>query len=120
NMLFVTVNTREGEIGILPHHTNLMSQLAPGEMRIKNGDKERVMAIGSGLLEVTNNILIIATDLAESLEDIDEKVAEEARKRAEAALEQTQTDEEYATAMANLEKALAQLKVKRRHQRSPQ
>ncbi len=111
----VTLTTRDGEIGILPHHTNLMSQVVAGEMRIKKGGKEIVMATGSGLLQMADNKLTLATDLAEKAEDIDEKSVEEARKRAEAALEQTQTNEEYATAMASLEKALAQLKVKRHH-----
>jgi F-type H+-transporting ATPase subunit epsilon len=114
----VTATTTEGEIGILPHHVNLMTQLMAGELRIKKGDKTTVMATGSGLLQMADNILTIATDMAENEADIDEKAAEEARKRAQEALEQTQTDEEYATALANLEKALAQLRVKRRHHTS--
>jgi F-type H+-transporting ATPase subunit epsilon len=114
----VTVATTEGEIGILPHHINLMTQLLPGELRIKKGEKTIIMATGSGLLQMADNTLTIATDMAENEADIDEKVAEEARKRAQEALEQTETDEEYATALANLEKALAQLKVKRRHSRA--
>lgn len=111
----VTAQTSDGEIGILPHHCSLMAQLVPGELRIKKGDKIISMATGSGLLQMADNTLIVATDLAEKAEDIDEKTAEDARKRAQEALEQTLTDEEYATSMVNLEKALAQLKVKRRH-----
>ncbi|MCL5783847.1 MAG: ATP synthase F1 subunit epsilon [Patescibacteria group bacterium] len=111
----VNVTTSDGELGILPHHANLMAQVIPGEMRVKNGDKVQVMVTGGGLLQMTNNVLTIATDLAEKAEDIDEKAVEEAKSRAQAALEQTLTDEEYVTAMATLEKSLAQLKVKRRH-----
>jgi len=55
------------------------------------------------------------TDLATYAQDIDEKAVEDAKKRAEAALEQTLSDEEYAETLANLEKSLAQLRVKRRH-----
>lgn len=111
----VNVETAEGEIGILPHHANLMAQIIPGELRIKQGGKETRMATGSGLLQMADNNLVIATDLAERAEDIDVGVVEEAKARAQAALEQTLTDEEYATVLATLEKALAQLKVKRRH-----
>ncbi|KKR80085.1 MAG: ATP synthase epsilon chain [Candidatus Daviesbacteria bacterium GW2011_GWA1_41_61] len=111
----VTVTTPDGEIGLLPHHVNLMTQIIPGELRIKIGDKVSYMVTGSGLLQMVNNTLIIATDLAEKPEEIDEKAVEEAKKRAEAALEQTLTDEEYAVSLATVEKALAQLKVKRRH-----
>lgn len=111
----VTAETTEGQIGILPHHINLMAQVIPGELCIKIGDKTTVMATGSGLLQMANNTLVIATDLAEKAEDIDEKEVEKARERAQAALEQKLTDEEYAETLAVLEKSLAKLKVKRRH-----
>ncbi|MDP3758213.1 MAG: ATP synthase delta/epsilon chain alpha-helix domain-containing protein, partial [Candidatus Daviesbacteria bacterium] len=62
-----------------------------------------------------DNILTVMTDLATLAEDIDERAVEEAKKRAEQALEQSLSDEEYAETMANLEKSLAQLRVKRRH-----
>lgn len=111
----VVVTTPDGEIGILPNHTNLMSNIVAGEMRIKNGGKTQVLVTGAGLLQMTDNTLSVMTDLAQEAEDIDEKAAEEARKRAQVALEQKLTDEEYAQTMALLEKSLAQLKVKRRH-----
>lgn len=111
----VNVSTVDGEIGILPNHANLMAKLSPGELIIKKGTKEESLAIGDGFLQVTDNVLTIMTDLATHATDIDERVVEEARKRAQAALEQTLSDEEYAETLANLEKSLAQLKVKRRH-----
>lgn len=111
----VTASTSNGEIGILPHHANLMAQIIPGELKIRNGENITHMATGSGLLQMVNNTLIIATDLAERAEDINEKVVEEAKARAQEALEQTLSDEEYAISLATLEKSLAQLKVKRRH-----
>lgn len=114
----VTATTSDGEIGILPHHTNLMTTIIPGELRIKNGDKIIPMAMGSGLLQMVNNTLTITTDLAEKAEDINEKEVEDAKKRAQDALEQTLSDEEYASTLAILEKSLAQLKVKRRHHSS--
>ena len=92
-----------------------MTQIKPGEIWIKQGNKEIPFATGSGLLQVVGEIATITTDMAEKVEDIDEKMAEEARKRAETALEQKLSDEETAVATASLEKALAQLKVKRRH-----
>lgn len=111
----VVVTTPDGEIGLLPHHTNLMAQVVAGEMRIKNNGKEVIMATGNGLLQMVDNTLSVLTDLAEKAEDIDEKAAEDARKRAQAALEEKLTDEEYASTLAILEKSIAQIKVKRRH-----
>ena len=107
--------TENGEIGILPEHINLMTKIKPGEVIIKQGNKEISMVTGPGLLQVAHNEVTITTDMAEKPEEIDEKSAEEARKRASEALEQKLSAEEIATAEVALEKALAQLKVKRRH-----
>ncbi len=111
----VTVLSSEGEIGILPHHANLMAKLVPGELRIKKDNKVEALAIGGGFLQMANNALTIMTDLAIEEKDIDERAVEEAKKRAEQALEQKLSDEEYAETTAVLEKSLAQLRVKRRH-----
>lgn len=111
----VNVSTEQGEIGILPNHANLMAKLSPGELVIKKNGKTESMAIGGGFLQVAGNILTVMTDLATYAQDIDERAVEEAKKRAEAALSETLSDEEYAETLANLEKSLAQLRVKRRH-----
>ncbi len=110
----VNVSTSEGELGILPNHASLMAKLIPGELRIKKGGKITYFATGSGFLQIENNNLTIMTDLAATSDEIDEKAAEAAKKRAEETLEQKLGNEEYAETMAALEKALAQLKVKRR------
>lgn len=111
----VNVSTTEGELGILPNHASLMAKLIPGELRIKKGEKITPLAIGEGFLQIQNNTLNIMTDLAIEVKDIDEKVVEQAKKRAQEALENKLSSEEYATTLANLEKALAQLRIKRKH-----
>ena len=111
----VTVTSAEGELGILPHHANLMARLMPGELRIKKSGRTDILATGDGFLQVADNVVTILTDLATDVKEIDEKAVEQARERAQKALEQTQTDEEYAETLAILEKSLAQLRVKRRH-----
>ena len=111
----VNVSTEQGILGILPNHVNLMAKLEPGELVIKKGGKVDTLAVGDGFLQVSNNILTVMTDLAVNEGDIDEKAVEEAKKRAEQALSQTLSDEEYAETLASLEKSLAQLRIKRRH-----
>lgn len=111
----VTLTSSEGELGILPHHANLMAKLEPGELRIKRGGKTEILATGDGFIQVADNTLTILTDLAVNESEIDEKAVEDARKRAEQALEQKLSDEEYAETLAVLEKSLAQLRIKRRH-----
>ena len=112
----VVVPGVEGELGILPHHVPLMTQILPGELRIHHGDKELRLAVGEGFLEVRPDRVSVLTDMAVNEADIDEKVAAEAVARAEKELrEQALGDEEIATVEASLERSLAQLKVKRRH-----
>ncbi|MBI2018686.1 ATP synthase F1 subunit epsilon [Candidatus Daviesbacteria bacterium] len=111
----INVSTDQGQIGILPNHANLMAKLKPGELVIKKGGKTDTLAVGDGFLQVADNVLTVMTDLATFEQDIDERAQEEAKKRAEQALEQTLSDEEYAETLAALEKSLAQLRIKRRH-----
>ena len=111
----VNVSTEQGQIGILPYHASLMARLKPGELIIKRNGKEESLAIGDGFLQISDNTLTVMTDLAAYAADIDEKAVEDAKKRAEAALEQTLSGEEYAETLAALEKSLAQLRIKRRH-----
>jgi len=115
----VTLPTAEGEIPVLPGHIPLVTQLLPGELTLKRGGQSIVMAAGGGFAEITGNKVSIATDLAQRPEEIDERFAEEARKRAEQALKERErlSEEEFAITAANLQKALAQLKIKRRHRR---
>ena len=107
----------EGQLAILPGHTPLLTALNPGELTIKKGKETTHLAIGSGFIEVTQKTVKVLTDLASKPEEIVEYEVEEARKKAEEALKEKHrlSDEEYASAAATLQKALAQLKVKRRH-----
>lgn len=112
----IVVPSKEGELGILPHHINLMASIIPGELKITKNNKTTSLAVGEGLLQVAHDQVSILTDLAVEASDIDEKAAEEARKRAQQALaDKTLSDEEYATTVAILDKSIAQLKIKRRH-----
>ena len=112
----LTVDTKDGEITILPRHTPLVSILRPGEMRLKKGDEEGFMAVSGGFVEVQqDSTVIIIADSALRAEEIDQTKAEEARKRAEEILAQKTTATEVADAQAALARSLAQLKVARRH-----
>ena len=110
----VGLQTPEGQIGILPHHTRLMTQMLPGEMKVRKDGQEQFLAVGEGLVEVTGDHIAIATDMAIAAESIDEAKAEEARRRAEARLRDKLADEEVASVNAMLARSLAQLRVKRR------
>jgi F-type H+-transporting ATPase subunit epsilon len=110
----VTVQGAEGQMGILPHHTRLVAQLAPGEMIVLKGGREEFLAVGEGLVVVLDDRVAVITDMALAAESIDEARAEEARQRAAARLREKISDEEVASVNASLARSLAQLHVRRR------
>ncbi|HTT23267.1 MAG TPA: ATP synthase F1 subunit epsilon [Candidatus Sulfotelmatobacter sp.] len=113
----VTIPGVDGQMGILPQHTRLMTYLVPGELIIRKNGHDDFMAIGEGLVEITNSRISIATNMAISVDKIDEAAAEEARQRAAARLREKLSSEEVASVNASLARAVAQLHVKRRHHR---
>jgi F-type H+-transporting ATPase subunit epsilon len=110
----VTLPAVEGQIGILPQHVPLMTQMVPGEMIVRKNGRNRFLAVGEGLVEISADHVAILTDLAVAAEDIDEAKAEEARQRAAARLREKLSSEEVASVNAALARSLAQLRVKRR------
>jgi F-type H+-transporting ATPase subunit epsilon len=110
----VTLPSVEGELGILPGHVGLMTQLVPGEIIVRRGGHDEFLAVGEGLVEVTGKRVAILTDMAIAAEKIDEAKIEEARQRAEARLREKLSAEEIASVNASLARSLAQLHVKRR------
>lgn len=110
----VTLPAVLGQIGVLPEHVHLMTQMVPGEVIVRNGGDESYLAVGEGLIEVEKDRVSILTDMAVAAEQVDEAKAEEARQRAAARLREKLSDEEVASVNASLIRSLAQLKVKRR------
>jgi F-type H+-transporting ATPase subunit epsilon len=110
----VTLTGVEGEMGILPRHVRLMTQLMPGELVVREAGRDRSLAVGQGLVEITPDRVSILTDMAIAAENIDEAKAEEARQRAEARLREKLSSAEIASTNAALVRSLAQLRVKRR------
>jgi len=110
----------EGQLGILPNHTPLMTMLQPGELIARKGSEEFSLAVSGGFLEVRPDRVIVLADSAERAEEIDIARAEEAKKRAEQRLAERYTPEiDAARAEAALRRSLIRLKIaaKRRKRR---
>ena len=110
----VTLPAIEGQMGVYPLHQHVITQIEPGELIVTQNGRERFLAVGEGLVEVTATRVSIVTDMAVPAERIDEATVEEARARAAARLQEKISDEEIATVNASLVRSLAQLQVKRR------
>jgi F-type H+-transporting ATPase subunit epsilon len=110
----VTLPGAEGELGVYPNHVPLLTTLNPGELRVLKDGKQTFLGIGEGFVEVTASTVSVLTDMAIDVTAIDESAAEEAVARARAAMKEDIGNEEVAAVQASLQKALAQLHVKRR------
>jgi F-type H+-transporting ATPase subunit epsilon len=121
----VLVPAADGEMGVLADHMALISPLVPGEVRIKYADSDKEfesIVIGGGFIEILSNHVNLLVHSAERVEEIDEKRAEEAREKAQKALEEFEkkqiiSDQAYAQTAAALQRALARLKVVRKNRR---
>ena len=110
----VTLPGVEGQMGILPQHVPLMTQMVAGEMIVRKDGQDRFLVVGEGFVVITGERVAILTDLAIAAENIDDAKAEEARQLAAAGLRETMSSEEVASVNAALARSLAQLRVKRR------
>jgi F-type H+-transporting ATPase subunit epsilon len=101
-----------GELGIYPGHTQLLTALKPGPVRIVKPDGEdEILYISGGILEVQPQLVSILADTAIRAADLDELAALEAKEHAERVLSDKQADIDYAKATAELAQAVAQLQV---------
>jgi len=102
----------EGQLGILPHHTPLMTTLQAGELRVRKGGEEVSLAISGGFLEVRPDRVVVLADAAERAEEIDVARAEKAKRRAQERLaEKRAPGIDEARTEVSLRRSLARLKV---------
>jgi F-type H+-transporting ATPase subunit epsilon len=111
----------DGELGILPKHTPLMTMLQPGELIARKGSEEYSLAISGGFLEVRPDRVIVLADSAERAEEIDIARAEEAKKRAEKMMaEKYEPGVDSASVEAALRRSMVRIKVaERRKKKGP-
>jgi len=113
----VILSTPGGEIGILPHHENYVSQVTSGEMVVRVKGKTQYYAITGGFLEIANNRVTILSDYAVHSEDIDVQKALEAKKRAQEMLKKKGeglSEQDFAVASSELQRAVSELHVANR------
>src|SRR3972149_4232492 len=107
----------DGELGILPHHTPLLTSLKEGILRVKRGGEEELFAIGGGIMEVLPDKVIVMADAAERSDEIDVARAEAARHRAEQLLQERPSGVELDTALAALRRSQVRLRVAQQRRR---
>jgi F-type H+-transporting ATPase subunit epsilon len=116
---FVVLPGVDGELGIYPRHTPLITMVKPGVVRIKlpGQAEEEIVFIQGGFLEVQPHAVNVLADTAIRAADLDEKKALEAKQAAEEAISRRKGEQEIATAEAELAAVAAQLAAIRRLRR---
>jgi F-type H+-transporting ATPase subunit epsilon len=111
----------EGELGILPHHTPLLTLLAYGILRVRQGEEEHAFTIGGGIMEVLPTAVTVLADVGECVEELDEARAEQARARAEELLRKfpTTSTEAHLKAQASWLRSQLRLNAIRKYRKSP-
>ena len=101
-----------GEVGIAPNHSQMLSPIKAGDVRVlKENGEEEVFFVSGGLMEVQPHMVTILSDTAQRAEDLDESRALEAQQRAERAMRDNTSSMELAKARAELAQAAAQLRA---------
>ena len=116
---FVVLPGVMGELGVYPKHTPLITQIKPGEVRIKihGQDEEQIVFVQGGFLEVQPDVVTVLSDTAIRARDLDEAKALQAKQAAEEAMHNKTSKEEIAKAEGELAAAVAQLAAIRRLRR---
>jgi F-type H+-transporting ATPase subunit epsilon len=111
----------DGEMGILPHHTPLVSLLGVGELKIRKGGSEESFAIAGGFLQVRPDKVVVMAETADLAAEIDLEKAQQARAEAERALEAGYVEgADLSAARVELQRALIRIRVaERRHREGP-
>jgi len=107
---FVALPGEEGELGIYPRHTPLLTRIKPGSVRIRRpGGEEEFVFVAGGVLEVQPHVVTVLADTAIRGKDLDEAKALDAQKRAHESLKSAQGAQDIAVVEAELAMLAAQI-----------
>ena len=100
---------KDGDLGIAPKHTPLLTTLRPGEIELhhKEGSEKEYIYVTGGILEVQPHMVTILADSATHSEELDEEAALQAKNQAEEALKGADKKEDLEQAQAQLVEAAA-------------
>ncbi|CAI8245266.1 MAG: ATP synthase epsilon chain [Glaciecola sp. HTCC2999] len=107
----IQVTGSEGELGIHPGHAPLITNIRPGMVRLVQNGKEDFIYIAGGTLEIQPHTVTVLADTAIRADDLDENIAEEAKRQAEESIANPGADFDHNAASIQLEEALAQLRL---------
>ena len=116
NVNYVVLPGVDGELGIFPKHTPLITKIKPGTLKFENSDskKEELFFVAGGILEVQPSVVTVLADTAIRGEEIDEEKALTAKNKAEEIMKDNKDKITLAAAQAELAFAVAELATLRK------
>lgn len=111
----LVITAIDGLLGIMAGHEPLVTTLPTGELKYMVDGKWHYAAISEGFIQVMPDSSVILADTCELPEEIDVKLAEEERQRAQEKLRQKQSIQEYYQTQAALNRAINRLKISQKH-----
>ncbi len=108
----VVAPAEEGDIGIIPRHSPLITRMKPGEVKVVIDDNEdQFFYVSGGILEIQPHVVTVLSDTAMRAKDLDEERVLEMKRQAESALADKTTEFEEAKALAELAQVVVQLRM---------
>lgn len=106
-----------GQMGILPHHSPLLTVLNFGIITVKVNGSEENFTVAGGIAEVQPDQVTVLADAAENVKEIDEERALKAQQRAEERLKETiaEDTDRYLKTMTALKKSILRLQAVKKY-----
>ena len=117
----VDIPGKEGQLGVLPGHAPLMTEIGIGELsyRASASSQPVTLAVIQGFAEVLADRVTVLAETAERAEEIDVARAEAAKARAEQRLASNDTNIDWDRAVVALQKSLIRIQVARKRHGAP-
>jgi F-type H+-transporting ATPase subunit epsilon len=109
----VVIPTVDGEYAVMAGHENMVFSVVPGELKYRMaGQETKIAFVGSGMMRVEDNDVLILTEVAEHPEEIDIERARRKEAEAREAILQKRSIKEYYLAQASLIRSIGRMRVK--------
>ena len=110
----VVIPTVDGDYGVQAYHENMVFSIVPGRMKYRMaGEETEIASIASGMMRIEDNEVLILTEAAEHLDEIDLERARRKEEEAKEAMLQKRSMREYYLAQATLIRSINRMRVKR-------
>lgn len=107
----VQIPGKGGYLGVLPGHAPLITEIAIGELSYHSADGTIYLAVAGGFAEVLPAKVTVLAESAERADEIDTRRAQDAKARAEEALQKADADLDWDATLAKLSRAQVRLEV---------